>query len=274
VLLVSELEGRGLRRSDYYTSPAPYVTRCRRACLGRTRGSSTVHDVPDHEALVRSYGPWRARSPRDAAALLEGYAGCWWIAGGWAIEAFTHRGRPHDDVDPSIPRSDVAVFHQHVSGRLDVWQADDGTLRPMAQGDEALPDTCENLWLRQGTAQPWEYDVILMETTSTTWTFKRDARISLPVEQILWESDGIAYLRPEVQLLHQARGLRPKDQADFDACAPLLEPTTRARLRTAVSLADPGHPWLAELEAASRGRAVLTRVTSSGAPRSWRSAGP
>ncbi len=45
---------------------------------------------------------------------------------------------------------------------------------------------------------------------------------------------GIDYLRPEVQLLHKANGLRPKD---------------RQTLMRALQLAHPGHPWLADLQA-------------------------
>lgn len=107
--------------------------------------------------------------------------------------------------------------------------------------------SCGNLWLRRDGASPWEYDVTLMHATPTTWTYKRDARISLAMQDIRWVRDGISYLRPEVQLLHKAPGLRDKDQADFDACLHLLEPERRAWLRTAVGLAHPGHPWLAAL---------------------------
>jgi hypothetical protein len=204
--------------------------------------------VPDHDELVRLYGPWLPRSPQDAAALMQGYDGPWWIAGGWAIEAFTGVARPHDDVDPSIPRADVAALRAHLAGRLDVWQADDGLLRPMVVESDTISETCENLWLRRSGADPWEYDVILMHATPTTWTFKRDARISLPLPEILWVgADGITYLRPEVQLLHKARAVRPKDQVDLDVCAPLLDDRARAWLRDALDLAHPGHPWLRAL---------------------------
>ena len=201
----------------------------------------------DHDEILRLYGPWTARTPLDAAELLDGYDRPWWIAGGWAIEAFTGVARPHDDVDPSIPRSDVRALREHLSGRLDVWAADNGTLRPLVGEDDHVTDECENLWLRPSGAEPWEYDVILMHATSTTWTFKRDARISLPLEEILWERDGVTYLRPEVQLLHKARGLRPKDQVDFDECAPVLAPSAREWLRAALTIAHPGHQWLLEL---------------------------
>ena len=204
--------------------------------------------MPDHDEIVRLCGPWLPRTPRDAAALFEGYDGPWWIAGGWAIEAFTGVPRPHGDVDPSILRSDVHALREHLSGRLDVWQADSGTLRPLTPGADLLSEECENLWLRPSGADPWEYDVILMHATSTTWTFKRDARISLPLPEILWVRDGITYLRPEVQLLHKAHGLRAKDQADFDVCAPLLDEQQRTWLRDALAMAHPGHPWLSRLQ--------------------------
>ena len=201
----------------------------------------------DHDEIVRLYGPWAARTPQDAAALLEGYERPWWIAGGWAIEAYTGVARHHGDVDPSIPRSDVGALCAHLAGRLDVWEADSGTLRPLIDGDSSVSDECENLWLRPSGAEPWEYDVILMHTTPRTWTFKRDARISRPLADILWERDGIRYLAPEVQLLHKARGLRPQDQADFDACAPLLDAAARSWLQAALELAHPGHHWVGPL---------------------------
>jgi hypothetical protein len=200
--------------------------------------------VLDHDEIVRLYGPWAARTPRDVAALMEGYSGRWWIAGGWAIEAFTGVARAHDDIDPSIPRSDVGALREHLAGRLDVWEADSGTLRPLVGEDSGVSDECENLWLRASGADPWEYDVILMHTTATRWTFKRDARISRPLAEILWVHDGITYLRPEVQLLHKARGPRSKDQADFEVCAPLLEGSARDWLRAALETAHAGHPWL------------------------------
>ena len=139
---------------------------------------------------------------------------------------------------------DAGALRRHLAGRLDVYEADSGSLRPLLDGDEAVSDECENLWLRPSGADPWEYDVILMHTTSTTWTFKRDGRIRRPLTDILWERNGIRYLKPEVQLLHKARGLRPQDQADFDVCAPLLGAAARAWLGTSLELAHPGHPWL------------------------------
>lgn len=71
------------------------------------RGTPPTAQGVDHDEIVHVYGPWLPRTPSDAADLFDGYAGRWWIAGGWAIEAFTGIPRLHDDLDPSTPRSDV-----------------------------------------------------------------------------------------------------------------------------------------------------------------------
>ena len=136
---------------------------------------------------------------------------------------------------------------EHLAGTYDVWAADHRTLRSLIVGDHDLAPTTENLWLRAGAAEPWEYDVILMDTSDTTWTFKRDARISRPLDDILWSRDGIEYLRPEVQLLHKARAVRRKDLADFEACLPRLGAQERQWLARALGIAHPGHPWIARL---------------------------
>ncbi|GAB3541767.1 hypothetical protein GCM10027403_33580 [Arthrobacter tecti] len=202
------------------------------------------------EEIVRLYGPWRHRVPADAVELFSGYPGRWWIAGGWAIEAFTGIHRSHGDLDVSIPRSDVALLRRYLGTRLDVWAADRGTLRPLIdEVNEPIPSACSNLWLRAGGAEPWEYDVVLMDTTDSMWTYKRDGRVGRATGEILWNLDGVDYLRPEVQLLHKAPGLRPKDQADFESCLPLLDDLDRLWLRSALQVAHPDHPWLTELQA-------------------------
>lgn len=203
--------------------------------------------TPATKSDARHYGPWLHHTPADAAALLGGYKGRWWIAGGWAIEAFTGVAREHSDIDPSIPRSEAPWLREYLLGRLDVWAADSGTLSPVVEPGAMIASTCSNLWLRPSGADPWEYDVVLMDVDAERWTYKRDPRISLPLTEILWHLDGIPYLRPEIQLLHKAPGLRPQDQQDFENSQPLLDDTARRWLRTALTTAHPGHPWLAEL---------------------------
>jgi len=200
-----------------------------------------------HDEIARLYGPWLKRTPADAAVLLADYPGRWWIAGGWAIEAFTGIERDHGDLDPSVPRLELPLLRRHLVGQLDLWAADQGSLRPLIPedaDDEQLPASCENVWARRSGADPWEYDIILMGATATTWIFKRDGRINRPIDEIVFSVDGISYLRPEIQLLHKASRIRPKDHEDFDATLPLLADQDRHWLREAMTLVHPDHPWL------------------------------
>lgn len=92
-----------------------------------------------------------------------------------------------------------------------------------------------------------EYDVLLVDATAGRCTYKRDPRISVPFDEIPWRRDGILYLRPEVQVLHKAAGLRRQDQQDFEACRPLLSERAASWLREALKSTHPGHPWVADL---------------------------
>lgn len=206
-----------------------------------------------HDEIVRIYGPFVERTPADAAALFAGYPGRWWIAGGHAIEAFTGVSRPHGDLDPSIPRHELPLLRRHLVGKRDLWAANQERFTVLLPDDidgtdeDQLDPDCENVWVRRSGADPWEFDIILMAVDGDRWVFKRDSRISLPYADITWVKDGIRYLRPEIQLLHKARGLRDKDQADFDAAWPLLDASAARWLRDAVALAHPDHPWLAQM---------------------------
>jgi Aminoglycoside-2''-adenylyltransferase len=54
---------------------------------------------PEVLAFQRLYGPWRPASLAQAMELFEEFGRPWWIAGGWAIEAFTGVSRHHEDID-------------------------------------------------------------------------------------------------------------------------------------------------------------------------------
>ena len=213
------------------------------------RRSAAPYDgtVPAHDDVLRLYGPWKKRTPQDAAGLLAGYPGVWWVAGGWAVDAYVRTSREHGDLDIGIPRASAKTFIDFVSSRLDVWAAA-GSLTPLVPGtDWRLPDGCGNLWLRASGADPWEYDVMLESVRGGRWELKRDARVSRPLPECLWERDGVAYLRPEVQLLLKAKDVRPKDDADFERCLPLLGEERRAWLAGSLAVAHPGHPWIERL---------------------------
>lgn len=208
-------------------------------------------DELDDAEFERLYGPWARHGPADVAALLDGYPGLWWVGGGWAIEAFTGVARPHHDVDPEVPREQLPMLRAHLAGRLDVWTASSGALcpllpddRPDASPDELLPTGCGQLWLRPGATEPWDFDLLLSASTATEWVCKRDERVRMPIDQALWTTGGVRYLRPELQLLLKARHVRPQDQADLEATLPLLDDERRTWLADALATVHPGHRWL------------------------------
>lgn len=201
----------------------------------------------DHEEIVRLYGPWKHRTPLDAADLLDGYTGHWWVAGGWAVDAFTKTSRAHGDLDIGIPRESREQFIDFVSPHLDVWAAA-GSLTPLRpEVGMRMPETCGNLWLRRSGPEPWEYDVILEHVQGDTWTYKRDPSLTRSLSDCLWNDNGITYLRPEVQLLLKAKHPRVKDTADLERCLPHLDGANRAWLAWVLRTEDPDHAWLERL---------------------------
>lgn len=170
---------------------------------------------------------WRPLTPPDAAAIMDGYPGPWWISGGWAVEAFTGTPRPHGDLDVECLRDDLALLRRHLAARYELGSAHSGSLtplppddRPDAQADDVLPPGTNQIWARPDAASPWECDLMLSRSSAETWVYKRDPSITMPMQQALWERAGVRYLCPELQLLHKAKAVRPKDQADSTPSSP------------------------------------------------------
>ncbi|MFE2773424.1 hypothetical protein [Microbacterium resistens] len=205
-------------------------------------------------AFTLLYGRWAPRTPHDVVALFEGYPGAWWISGGWALEAFTGVARAHADIDPSVLRAELPLLRAHLRGRLHVWAAFGGALRPLAAEDRpeadpdaVLPDGCGQVWTRASADDPWEYDILLVPGTRDEWRYHRDETIRLPLADALWERDSVRYLQPEIQLLSKAKALRDKDAADFEATLPFLDSRRRDWLRSALRRTLPDHPWITRL---------------------------
>jgi hypothetical protein len=95
---------------------------------------------------------------------------------------------------------------------------------------------------------------MLAEAEDGRWLFRRDRRITRPLGDFGRRSaDGVPYVAPEVQLLFKSRDPQPKDEADFAAARPLLDPAARRWLADALSLHAPGHLWLPRLNSSVAG---------------------
>jgi hypothetical protein len=171
----------------------------------------------------------------------------WWIAGGHAIEAFVRcTFRAHGDVDVGIFREDQLRVRAALAD-WDVHCADPpGSLRSWPIG-ETLPPAVHDVWLRERSAAPWRFQLMLNERDGADWVSRRDPRTRVPIASLCFERDGIPYLAPEVQLLFKAKDAREKDEHDFARARPLLSGAQLAWLRERLAAEQPGHPWLVRL---------------------------
>lgn len=206
-------------------------------------------DALSEEEFQRLYGRWEELRPADASVLLDGFAAPWWVAGGWALEAFSGVRRPHDDLDICVLERDVPDLVEHFRPTHHVWAAGSGLLYPMLDPAQAIPPHMRQLWVRASAADPWLLDILITPNHGDRWAFHRDTDVHEAVDDVTWTADdGITYLRPEVTLASKAALARPKDSADFETVIPLLEPEARAWLATVLARVHPGHPWLDRLD--------------------------
>ena len=191
-------------------------------------------------------GDWDPLSPGELAHTLAPVRARWWLAGGWALDLFLGREtRAHDDIDVQILRPE----HLRVRSALAAWDAHAaepaGTLRPWPV-DEELPPGVHDIWCRRSSADPWAFQLLIADTAGGDWVYRRDPRIRRPLAELSGPTStrAMQVLSPDIQLLYKSKALRPKDQQDFDAVLPALTTLQRRWLRTALTTAAPGHPWL------------------------------
>jgi hypothetical protein len=112
-----------------------------------------------------------------------------------------------------------------------------------------------DIWCRPAPGEPWQIQIMLDESAGEDWVSRRDQRIRRPITSLGFSTaDGIPCLAPEIQLFYKANGRRPKDEADFTACLPVLTEPQARWLSEALSLAyGPEHPWRARLAGAVTG---------------------
>ncbi|MGO4599961.1 nucleotidyltransferase domain-containing protein [Terrabacter sp. 2RAF25] len=198
----------------------------------------------------RIYGPVRPWTPAQARDVLDGIDVPWWVAGGWAIEAFTGVARPHEDIDLSVFRRDLPALRTFLEPRFHLWAASDEGLLHLAPG-RAMPEHAGQVWVREHALAPWSCEFVVNQDLDGRWQSKRDPSFSAPLEDVTWERDGVRYLAPELALSHKVATGRPKDDDDLAAALPLLSPRQRDFLADFVRTHAPEHPWRARLDAAT-----------------------
>jgi hypothetical protein len=193
---------------------------------------------------------WQAWRPDDVAGLLARVEAPWYVAAGWAIDLFLGGGyRAHDDLEIAVPQDRFQSVVEALAGfeLFVVGTPRQDLVSPLEQARHALEATHQT-WVREPETGLWRLDVMREPSDGDTWICRRDERIRLPYDQVVERTaDGIPYGRPEVVLLFKAKHAREKDDADFAAALPRLEPERRRWLADALELVHPGHRWLARL---------------------------
>jgi hypothetical protein len=202
----------------------------------------------DERSFQRRYGRWSPLSPIQAAALLRGLGCPTWVAGGWALQAFTGIAREHEDIDVGFFRRDVTALVNHLEPEHQAFAVGEGmTIRGLTPQQPELPEWADQVWVREHAAGPWLADMLATDDADGRWIFKRDPSMTAAVDQITWIDDaGVRYLRPEVVLAFKAKLNRPKDREDLAAVLPLLSQDQQRWLREAIGRAHPGHAWLSD----------------------------
>ena len=198
-------------------------------------------------------GRWQPWSPHDVATFFAPLHAPWWIAGGWAIDLFLGRQtREHEDIDVQVLRRDQHAVRT-LFGAWDVQAAlppprdEAWPFRPWLL-DETLDPAIHDIWCRPTAMQPWALQLMIADARDDLWLFRRMPTTVRPVATLgSATAEGIPYLAPEIQLLYKAKGLRPKDHADFTQTLPFLNQERRQWLGDALTKAHPDHPWLKQL---------------------------
>ena len=171
----------------------------------------------------------------------------WWaVAGGWAIDLWLGaESRPHHDVEVVVRRCDQRKVHRALVTTSTMWCLDPPGSGWRPWSGEPIEPPSFQLQARS----PWgEFDLFAETVDRTTWTFRRDERITRPIEHVITQSTtGIPIVRPEIQLLYMAASTEPKNQHDFETARPYLEPDDTRWLRDSLAIAHPEHRWLDSL---------------------------
>ncbi len=179
---------------------------------------------------------------KSIISLMEGFNNTWFIAGGWAIDLFIgKKTREHKDIEISLFRKDQLYLKKHLKG----WE-----FKKVIKGEFY---TWENEFLElpvheihaSNKLNRDEIEILLNETKGNDWIFRRDTRISCPLNSVWSYSEtGIPYLNPEIVLLYKAKNTREKDQQDFMKIKDYLDKEQKQWLRYALELCEPEHKWL------------------------------
>jgi hypothetical protein len=184
--------------------------------------------------------------------LLANVRAPWCVTAGWAIDLFLGgQRREHGDLEIGIPRDQFPEVVSALAGYeffIPESGPGSGLVWPLDQAGERFEELHQT-WVREPATGKWRLDIFREPSDGEVWVCRRAESIRLPYQTLIeYTADGIPYSRPEVTLLFKAKHSDlPKNEADFGAVLPRLEPARRRWLLESLAVVHPEHPWLARL---------------------------
>ncbi|GGM56193.1 nucleotidyltransferase domain-containing protein [Dactylosporangium sucinum] len=189
---------------------------------------------------------WEPWPPGEVARRLAGVRSPWYVAGGWALDLWLGaETRPHEDIEIGIPAGGFPEFRAALR-EYEFRVAGDGQLWPV---DGPAFEAHHQTWVSDPATGRFHLDIFREPHDGDVWICRRDASIRRPYREIVRHTAaGVPYLVPELVLLFKAKATRPKDEQDFTAALPHLDPGRRAWLYAALTQVHPDHAWLTRIE--------------------------
>lgn len=167
------------------------------------------------------------------AEVMAPFEGDWFIAGGWAADAWLGRQtRKHGDMDVVIFKEDQRAIFEHLQG----W-----TMVPHAAN---FSDTNEEMWdgrevdvpghvhvpadplIENGVVSSkdgFNIELTMNERDLGEWILTREPPVSIPMHMAVGRSVwGVPVAVPEVLVYFKAKDMRRRDERDFRNLLPLL----------------------------------------------------
>jgi hypothetical protein len=184
----------------------------------------------------------------DSVKLIMNKTGVlWWIAGGFALDLYAgYSIRVHEDIDVGILRRDFAKVQSALASQWKFYKPSKPRFEEI--NNELLPLEVQQIWIRKNMNCSWAMEIVIDESISDTWIYRREASIKLPLYEIINKTlEGIPYLKPEIQLLYKggSHKVRDKDKRDLLTILPLLNDYQKDWLIHALKIQFPeGHDWI------------------------------
>ena len=135
---------------------------------------SGFEPTADDLAFFDVYGDWDPLTPADLNVLMDGFPDPWWVAGGYAIEAFTGVARHHEDIDLVVFSTSVPALRAQLGATFHLWSNHGGTFRIIDDEHPGPLHPMSQIWMRRDARSPWRVDCVLNPSSGGRWQSKRD----------------------------------------------------------------------------------------------------